>query len=118
MNINALNSYNQNFKEKFKMSPRNEEVLRRAATAITGTAACAYGVESYVSVAQEYGHLNSMVESLPDKLVESHNGVLTSAAENGWPVQSISAPATLVTTGAGFLNDGLTGKDSGKIFFS
>lgn len=117
MNINSVNSYNQNFEAKFKMSPADQKLLKKAATVATGASMIGYGAWSLGTLLAP-DHLNFMVESLPDGLVKSHEGALTSATENGLPAQSTMAPETLSTFGAGFMQDGLSGDDSPKIFFS
>lgn len=117
MNINAISNYNQTFQAKIKMSSPNKELLKKAATVGLGASAVSYGMESWATVLAP-DHLNSMVESLPDNLVDSHLDVLTSAAEKGLPVQSSMAPSSLMTTGSGFINDGLADDESSKIFCS
>ena len=114
MNINPINANNESFQAKIKMSSPKTEVFRRILTVGAGASMVTYGSESLQIADLGPDDFNSMVESLPDNIVDSHRDVLVS----GTGAQATTIPESLWCIGSSFLYDGAVPDGERKIFFS
>ena len=108
MTINATTPYSPSFQARIKMNKPNLEVLAKAAIGtsalVTGAASVADGAFSANAVFNDNPY---SIESIPNDVVDSHKGILTSAGHGydaageweGIPCQSTIAPIGMTTSG-------------------